>query len=275
MSQYQAIPGTGESAPLIKPGMQLSPPDLSLYDRFVQPCLVEFLGTAFYIFIACMSQQNELLLAQAIAQGLVIALLLISFGKISGGHFNPAVSLGMFLGGGLPPIKMALYWCAQLAGGLLGAAMTRGCVSYHKQIAWMPPSHNATVYEQIHGGAVSLQPEVSVWSGFFTEFIITMILMTIYFMGCLDSKTSSPTAGLSIGFTVVVCTIAGGPATKGAMNPVRAFSPAILVSDIFPKVWDDHWIYWLGPLLGAAAAGLLYRLLLAAEDRRLLFKKRN
>ena len=84
----------------------------------------------------------------------------------------------------------------------------QGCLSYHKQVSWLPVS-NDTVYQQIQGGALTLQKGAGVWEGIATEFFLTTFLVTTVIMTSIDNRTKTPTAGLAIGFTVVADIAAG------------------------------------------------------------------
>ncbi|XP_047568819.1 aquaporin-8 isoform X3 [Lutra lutra] len=102
----------------------------SWYEWFLQPCLVELLGSALFIFIGCLSViengTDTGLLQPALAHGLALGLLIATLGNISGGHFNPAVSLAATLIGGLNLVMLLPYWISQLCGGLIGAALAKG-----------------------------------------------------------------------------------------------------------------------------------------------------
>ncbi|XP_061009974.1 aquaporin-8 isoform X2 [Dama dama] len=101
------------------------------YERLVQPCLVELLGSALFIFIGCLSViengPDTGRLQPALAHGLALGLVIATLGNISGGHFNPAVSLAAMLVGGLRLTMLFPYWISQLCGGLIGAALAKGC----------------------------------------------------------------------------------------------------------------------------------------------------
>ncbi|CAO2583153.1 AQP8 [Lemmus lemmus] len=234
---------------------------VSSYERYIQPCIVELLGSALFIFIGCLSViQNSPdtgLLQPALAHGLALGLIIATLGNISGGHFNPAVSLGVTLIGGLNIMLLLPYWIAQLSGGLIGSALAK--VVSPKERFW-----NAT------GAAFAVvqeQGQVAVALG--AEIILTVLLVLAVCMGAVNKKTKSPLAPFSIGLSVTVDILAGGGISGACMNPARAFGPAVMAG-----YWDFHWIYWLGPLLAGLLVGLLIRLFIGDEKTRLILKAR-
>ncbi|KAM5227706.1 aquaporin-8 [Ctenodactylus gundi] len=233
----------------------------SWYERFVQPCLVELLGSSLFIFIGCLSVIHNApdtgVLQPALAHGLALGLIIASLGSISGGHFNPAVSLAAMLIGGLNMVLLLPYWISQLCGGLIGAALAKA-VSPEERF-WNA-SGAAFVTVQEHGqvaGAVGV------------EIILTTLLAMAVCMGAINERTQGPLAPFSIGFSVTVDILAGGAISGACMNPARAFGPAVMANH-----WDFHWIYWVGPLLGGLLVGLLIRFFIGDGKTRLILKGR-
>ncbi|XP_003795792.1 aquaporin-8 isoform X1 [Otolemur garnettii] len=234
---------------------------MSWYERLLQPCLVELLGSALFIFIGCLSvienSPNTGVLQPALAHGLALGLIIATLGNISGGHFNPAVSLAAMLSGGLTLMMLLPYWICQLLGGLLGAALAKA-VSPEERF-W-----NAT------GAAfVTVQEQRQVAGALGAEIILTTLLVLAVCMGAINEKTKSPLAPFSIGFSVTVDILAGGAVSGACMNPARAFGPAVIAN-----YWRFHWIYWLGPLLAGLLVGLLIRFFIGDEKTRLILKGR-
>ncbi|XP_037669757.1 aquaporin-8 [Choloepus didactylus] len=218
----------------------------SWYEQFMQPCLVELLGSALFIFIGCLSViENGMdtgLLQPALAHGLSLGLIIATLGNISGGHFNPAVSLAAMLIGGLNLMMLLPYWISQLCGGLIGAALAK--VVSPEERFW-----NAS------GAAfVTVQESGQVAGAVVAEIILTALLILSVCMGAINERTQSPLAPFSIGFSVTVDILAGGAVSGACMNPARAFGPAVMANH-----WDFHWIYWLGPFLAALLVGVLIR----------------
>ncbi|XP_008068686.1 aquaporin-8 [Carlito syrichta] len=231
----------------------------SWYERLVQPCLVELLGSALFIFIGCLSVIENGMdtgrLQPALAHGLALGLIIATLGNISGGHFNPAVSLAAMLTGGLNLVMLLPYWVSQMLGGLIGAALVK--VVSPEERFW-----NAT------GAAfVTVQEQGQVAGALGTEIILTTLLALAVCMGAINEKTQGPLAPFSIGFSVTVDILAGGAVSGGCMNPARAFGPAVMAN-----YWSFHWIYWLGPLLGGLLVGLLIRFAIGDGKTRLVLK---
>uniref|UniRef100_A0A8C2SE40 Aquaporin-8 n=1 Tax=Capra hircus TaxID=9925 RepID=A0A8C2SE40_CAPHI len=214
------------------------------YERLVQPCLVELLGSALFIFIGCLSViengPDTGRLQPALAHGLALGLVIATLGNISGGHFNPAVSLAAMLVGGLK-----LTMLSQLS-------LHPHCGADHCSPQVVSPEErfwNAT------GAAfVTVQESEQVAGAVVAEIILTTLLALTVCMGAINQKTLGPLAPLCIGFSVTVDILAGGAVSGACMNPARAFGPAMVANH-----WDYHWIYWLGPLLASLLVGVLIR----------------
>ncbi|XP_051002944.1 aquaporin-8 [Acomys russatus] len=234
---------------------------MSWYERYIQPCVVELLGSALFIFIGCLSvienSPNTGLLQPALAHGLALGLIIATLGNISGGHFNPAVSLAATLIGGLNAVLLIPYLVSQLFGGLIGAALAKA-VSPEERFWNASGAAFATVQDQ---GQVA--------AALGAEIILTMLLALAVCMGAINGKTQGPLAPFSIGFSVIVDILAGGGISGACMNPARAFGPAVMAG-----YWDFHWIYWIGPLLAGLFVGLLIRLFIGDEKTRLILKAR-
>lgn len=234
---------------------------MSWYEQYIQPCVVELLGSALFIFIGCLSvienSPNTGLLQPALAHGLALGLIIATLGNISGGHFNPAVSLAVTLVGGLKTMLLIPYWVSQLFGGMIGAALAK--VVSPEERFW-----NAS------GAAFAIvQEQEQVAEALGVEIVMTMLLVLAVCMGAVNEKTMGPLAPFSIGFSVIVDILAGGGISGACMNPARAFGPAVMAG-----YWDFHWIYWLGPLLAGLFVGLLIRLFIGDEKTRLILKSR-
>ncbi|XP_004691766.2 PREDICTED: aquaporin-8 [Condylura cristata] len=231
------------------------------YERFVQPCLVELLGSALFIFIGCLSViengQDTGRLQPALAHGLALGLLIATLGNISGGHFNPAVSLAATLIGGLNLVLLLPYCISQMCGGMIGAALAKA-VSTEERF-W-----NAT------GAAfVTVQEPWQVGGAVVAEMIMTTILALTVCMGAINERTQGPLAPFSIGFSVTADILAGGAVSGACMNPARAFGPAVVAN-----YWTYQWIYWVGPLLASLLVGLLIRFFIGDAKTRLILKGR-
>jgi len=216
----------------------------------------EFLGTFTLCFIgqgAIVAQQvmapGSGLLPIAAAHGLALCVMVSSLGAVSGGHFNPAVTLSFVVTGRQRPASALAYWIAQLLGAVAASFLL---VSLFPTEIWMTSKL----------GAARLLPVLSPAGGVVIEFVLTFFLVTAVWGTAVDER-HPPIGGFGIGLAVAMDILMGGALTGAAMNPARAFGPALVAG-----VWENHWIWWVGPLLGGAAAGLLYsRLVLGSRSR--------
>ena len=220
------------------------------YDA-LRRAVAEFVGTFALIFVGMGSivfVQSSGLVGIALAHGLTIAIMASAVGHISGGHFNPAVTFGFLVTRRIAPSLAAVYWAAQLAGGVLGALALR---------ATFPGEAN------LDSGVPVLNDAIGAGSGVLLEGILTFFLVWVIFATAADPGGAFKSiAGLAIGLTITVDILAAGPLTGAAMNPARALGP-----ELVQNVWDDFWIYLVGPAVGAAAAALAYDWLYLRADR--------
>jgi glycerol uptake facilitator protein len=187
-----------------------------------------------------------LLVALGLGFGLFIAVML--FGRISGGHINPAVTIGLAATGNFAWGDVLPYIIAQVAGAIVGAL---GIAIIYGRVA-------STVGQL---GAPSLSSATSVWQGFIAELVGAGILMLAVFAMAVDKRAPGGWAGLVIGLTLAAAILMLGPATGGSLNPARAFGPD-LVNIFFgtPVNWGDFILcYTVGPILGMVGAAFLYR----------------
>lgn len=223
------------------------------------PALAEFLGTFFLCFAgiaAILSATPTVgggggLVAIALAHGLALSVAVNAFGGISGAHFNPAVTAGMFATGRIAGGLAGVYVAAQLAGATVAAALCK---------AIFPA---AAVSEATLG-----IPLPAAWASTGTvltvEFILTFLLVVAIFGTAVDERGKAvKIGGFGIGLTVAFDILAGGPVTGASMNPARSFGPALVAGH-----WAWHWAYWVAPILGGVAGALVYHhLLLDAPPR--------
>jgi MIP family channel proteins len=207
--------------------------------------LAETIGTFGLIFFgagAILQQQATQTVGTtgiAVAHGLAIMIGVYAFAQISGGHFNPAVTFGMFLTRRIRLGGLVLYWIAQL----LGASLAAWILGYIYQGGPM----------DVHLGAPSIDPTIGPKTGLAIEAILTFFLVTVIFGTAVDPRAPKGFAGLAIGLTITMDILMAGALTGGAINPARAFGPALAA-----HYWQDQWVYWVGPLLGGGVAALLY-----------------
>jgi MIP family channel proteins len=173
----------------------------------------------------------------ALAHGLTIAVFVSATGHISGGHLNPAVTFGALIGGKISLNDAVLYWISQLVGATLAAFVCLGLFSKSVVIEGTP---------QLAEGVNPLQ-------GIVIEAIVTFFLVFVVYGTAIDQR-GPKIGGLAIGLTIVIGILFAGPLTGGAINPARVFGPALAVSN-----WTSQYVYWLGPMIGGALAGLVYK----------------
>jgi MIP family channel proteins len=218
-----------------------------------QKLVAEFIGTFALIFFGvgsiCADQflrsssngQNGLgLLGIALAHGLAIGIMVSSLGHISGGHFNPAITIGFWVTRKFSTFDTLAYWIAQLAGGVAAAYLLR----------LLP----VDVWGPVQLGTPSLASGISTMMGMIFEAVMTFFLVFVVFATAVDEKGAfNKIAGFAIGLSITMGALFGGPFTGAALNPARAFGPALAANH-----WTNHGVYWIGPLAGGVAAGWLY-----------------
>lgn len=250
------------------------PEDKNKFIQVIRPLLVELIGTTLFVLIGMWGVcSGGGVIAGALSFGLALMVFAASFGHISGVHFNPAVTIGTLIAGEMQVVMAILYVVMQLLGGIAAGGLLRllladrvyatckGAATLLTQYpGYNEPTNNGTMYH--------VSESVGPWQGFFIEFIVTFILVTVALMVALDTKSKTGLAPLIIGFTLAVCILAVGAYTGGSLNPARSLGPAI-----FSNRWENHYVYWIGPIVGAIVAGFLYRTVWAHYDRRMFVKR--
>jgi MIP family channel proteins len=222
--------------------------------------IAEFVGTFCLLFAlvgAAVSCQLALVTSEragvtslfivALAQGLAIAVCGSALGHVSGGHFNPAVSLGMALTKQMGFVPMIGYWIAQFAGAIAGTF----AVSYA-----MPED----AFTSVNAAAPALHILAQPTQGLVLEIIGTFFLTLVVFGTAVDKRASKMGAWF-IGLTLTTMVLAFGPLTGGSMNPARWLGPSLIVGGI-----EEPLVFFVGPLIGGALAALLYSQVLAKGD---------
>jgi MIP family channel proteins len=207
----------------------------------------EFVGTFALIFFGAGSALlGADVLGQALANGLAIGLMVTAVGHISGGHFNPAVTLSMIVTKRIEVAEAVRYWVSQLAGATAAALVL---------IAIYP--HTGSL------GTPAVGTGFSSGNALVAEIVTTFFLVFVIYGVAVDKRGAFKIlAGLPIGLTISISVLAIGVVSGGALNPARWFGPA-LVSGSF----DNFWVWILGPAIGGVLAGLAYdRLLLKGTE---------
>ncbi len=206
-------------------------------------CVAEFVGTFTLIFIGVGAIYNSPgLLGVALAHGLAIAVMVSATGGISGGHLNPAVTFGVLVGGKIGLKDSLAYWVAQLAGGAAAGFL----------LLYLLGDNSQSAASIVAKGTPNLGEGVSWSKGIVIEAVLTFFLVFVVYGSAVDARAPK-IGGLAIGLTVALDILFGGPLTGAAMNPARTFGPALASGQ-----WANHTVYWIGPLLGGGAAGLIY-----------------
>ncbi|HEX5724853.1 MAG TPA: MIP family channel protein [Longimicrobiaceae bacterium] len=224
-------------------------------DRPAHALAAEAIGTFALCFIGILAINAGVIAGQpegvvslttvALAHGLTIAVMVAALGAISGGHFNPAVTFGFVVTRRMDPVRGALYWAAQIGGAVAASLLLRALFGSGEPVA---------------AGTPVLAPGVSAGAGIAVELVTTFFLVLVVFGTAVDERAPKSVFPFAIGLTVALDIMAIGPITGAAMNPARVLGPALASG-----MWDDHLVYWTGPLLGAAAAAWLWHGFLLAR----------
>lgn len=217
-----------------------------------QKLVAEFVGTFALIFFGagsiCADQllrstnQGSLgLLGIALAHGLAIGIMVSAVGHISGGHFNPAITIGFWVTRKMSTFEALAYWIAQLAGGVAAAYLLRTVVP-------------DDTWRAVALGTPDLARDFTRSAGMVLEGVMTFFLVFVVFATAVDERGAfGKIAGFAIGLTITMDILMGGPLTGASMNPARSLGPALAAQH-----WANHGVYWVGPLAGGVLAGWLY-----------------
>lgn len=218
--------------------------------NLAQKLTAEFVGTFALIFFGagaiCVDRYLQSsggvgLFGIALAHGLAIAIMISALGHISGGHFNPAVTIGFWVTKRLNTIDTIAYWAAQLAGATAAAFLLK---------ALIPDD----TWHAVALGTPALARDFTRLSAMVLEGVTTFFLVLTVFATAVDERSSFRNiAGFAIGLSISLGILVAGPFTGAALNPARAFGPALASTH-----WANHGVYWVGPLAGGFLAGLLY-----------------
>lgn len=211
-------------------------------DKALKPCVAEAIATFAFCFIGAASIINNAgLVGIAIAHGCMMAVLISAMGHISGGHNNPAVTFGAWVGGKISGQMAGAYIVAQLIGASAAGFLL---LQVFPESAWKP----------VNLGTPGLGQGVTMGTGILVESVLTFFLVLVVYGTGIDEKGTWKTiGGFGIGLTIMCDILMGGPLTGASMNPARTFGPALAAG-----YWDNHIVYWIGPLAGGALAGLVY-----------------
>lgn len=215
-----------------------------------QKLTAEFIGTFALIFFGAGSicvdwyphASNAVgLLGIALAHGVAIAIMVCALGHVSGGHFNPAITIGFWVTKRLNTVDTIAYWAVQLAGATAAAYLLKSIVP-------------DDTWHAVALGTPMFARDFTRLPGMVLEGITTFFLVFTVFATAVDERSSfRPVAGFAIGLSITLGILVAGPFTGAALNPARAFGPALASAH-----WQNHGVYWVGPLAGGCLAALLY-----------------
>ncbi|XP_046810374.1 aquaporin AQPAe.a isoform X1 [Lucilia cuprina] len=208
--------------------------------RLWQSLIGEFLGNLILNFFACGAcTQREDGTFKALAFGLAVFMAITIVGHLSGGHVNPAVTLGMLVAGRISVLRAVLYIIFQCLGSIAGTAAIKTLL-------------DEMYYNGL--GHTNLNDKITELQGLGIEFFLGLVLVLTVFGACDANKPDSRyTAPLAIGMAVTLGHLGTINYTGASMNPARTLGTAFATNN-----WDAHWVYWAGPILGGIAAALIY-----------------
>lgn len=205
----------------------------------------EVLATAMLVIAGCGSCKHGDFVQISLAFGFSIATLVWAVGRVSGGHLNPAVTLGFLITRKISVVRAIFYWVAQIAGALAGAGILLGVT---------PDGQLANLGTSTPSGTTEGQT-------FGVELIITFVLVFAVLSCCDDRRTDlGGSIPLTVGLAIAMCHLWAVPYTGAGMNPARVFGPAVVSG-----TWDQHWCYWVGPIVGSIIAAVLYDFVFAVN----------
>lgn len=222
--------------------------------KTLRPLVAEFVGVFFLVFLGAGAVVTNTyregvvgLVGIALAHGLALAIAVSATMNVSGGHINPAITLGLWSVGRIGWRQAGLYVLAQLLGAIVATLAIKG------------------LFPEVAGriaqlGTPQLAPAVTLTQGILIEAILTFFL-AFAVMGTAVDPAAPKVGGFAIGLTLTMDILAGGPLTGAAMNPARAFGPALVAN-----AWLSQLVYWVGPILGSIVAMQLYERLLLRRD---------
>jgi len=219
-----------------------------MYSKLSTSLLAELIGTFALIFIGAGAGALGVggLVGVAFAHGLVVLGFAYAYGHISGTHINPAVTIAVWTAGKIETTRALSYIVVQLIGGTLGAFALA-----HVLGGTATGLGATTLNHALHVGDTVI--DVTPMMGLVLEAILTFFLANAVLNAGISGKATIP-GGLAIGLTLTFCILMGGPLTGASLNPARTLGPAIVTGN-----FADIWVYFVGTIVGAIVAGLLYR----------------
>ena len=221
--------------------------------------VAEFVGTFALMFIgggAIIVTGGENLVAIALAHGLILAVMVSATMHISGGQINPAVSIGLALIKKQPWSQAGVFIIAQLAGAIAAAFMLKWSLGGAFEVGNIGATLG-TLTDEVAADKTNV-PAAIVLEAIGTFFLMFVILGT-----AVDKRGvggSAAIGGFGIGLTLAAVILCIGPATGASLNPARSLGPALVAG-----AWQNHWVYWIGPIVGAGIAAFVYKTVFSPE----------
>jgi aquaporin Z len=225
-------------------------------------CLAEFIGTFWLVLGGCGSAVLAAtfpdvgigLAGVSLAFGLTVLTAAYSLGPISGGHFNPAVTVGLWAGGRFPARQIGPYIVVQVAGAIVASAVLYA-------IASGKPGFDAAAGFAANGYGDHSPGNYTLASALISELVMTFMFVLVI-LGATHTRAPVGFAGLAIGLALTLIHLVSIPVTNTSVNPARSTGPAL-----FAGAWalQQLWLFWLAPLLGGVLAGVLHRTVLERD----------
>lgn len=227
--------------------------------RFWRAALAEFIGSVLLVLMGCGScinvkgEQNPSLVQVALGFGFTVASLAWVLGHTSGAHFNPSLTIAMFLTRKVSLARSVFYIIFQTVGSVVGAALL---------LSISPRDKKANLCPTV------LAPEITPMQGIVVEFMMSLFIVLVVF-ATIDSKRSDHGGSfpLTIGIAIMACILMGASFTGAGISPIRSFGPAAVAGE-----WSHHWIYWVGPIAGGIVGAVFYDNVLAVNATLLKVK---
>jgi len=225
----------------------------------------EFLGTLWLVLGGCGSavlaaafpQVGIGLLGVALAFGLTVLTMAYAVGHVSGGHFNPAVTLGLYTAGRIPAKEIIPYIVAQLAGAIAGAGILF-LIASGKSGFDVAGGFASNGYGDHSPGAYSL-----------VAALVTEVVMTFFFLivilGATDERAPKGFAAIAIGLALTLIHLVSIPVTNTSVNTARSTGPALFVGGWAVR---QLWLFWVAPIAGAVLAGVVHRFVITANESK-------
>ncbi len=219
----------------------------------------EFFGTFWLVLGGCGSAVfaagNIGVLGVALAFGLTVLTMAYAVGHISGGHFNPAVSVGLLAGGRMNAKDLVPYIIAQCVGAIAAAGVLYLILNGAGAFSTEGPGAFATNFYEMPGYQ---ERSYSMLAAFLAEFVLTAFFL-IVILGATDKWANGQFAGIAIGLALTLIHLISIPITNTSVNPARSTSQALFVGGVAVQ---QLWLFWVAPILGGLVGGIIYRYLL-------------